>query len=393
VPRLLREELGKQPPSWSNVAFLLERWQGALEPLVREALFAALRGGDRVGALKAFASVQDPTVVADLFRLLDEPGLSRAVRDVALQALATVPSGDPGEVVRGLEARMTGNRSDDLKLLQFVAIRGGAEAARALVEYIDRLEDRNGLPNLAHFRMNFAKDPAATEVLLDALQRAQSDLAISAYVQMAGQPGAEAFTDALIALDDPSRSSAIRREAVQAIGRLGTARAVDYLLAVSVEASASGADALRALGGMSGATEDGKGRLLEVLRSGSAPAHVELEVIRALGTVRYEPAREVLAESLGDRDAAVAGLAVRALGELGESARPHVKDMTALFEKGDDELRRQVVVALGGVGGPEARAELERLAADTTLSEGLQRTIRHQLVRLERDERDAAREG
>ena len=49
-----------------------------------------------------------------------------------------MPGAEADEVARQLESRMRGKLSQDRDLLYAIAVRGGKEAARSVVEYIKR---------------------------------------------------------------------------------------------------------------------------------------------------------------------------------------------------------------------------------------------------------------
>jgi HEAT repeat protein len=392
VQSLLDERLKEKPIDWAAVAYLLERTPAPLDPSLRDFLLVSLRTGDRVGALQAIGQVRDPALADGLFAILDDQGSATAVRQAALMALAALPGGDRPAIVRGIEARLTGDVRQDVLMLQAISNLGGREAARAIVDYMRQIEDTQQMPNLQFLRLDVVGDAGAAEVIRDAIRSAASDAALTSLVRMAAHPGAEAFTAALIALDTNDRSPAVRREAVQGLGRLGTAGSVDYLLQIAHEQTPSGTEARRAIGQMGGATPEAKERLVDALQ-GERSREMRVELLRALGNLEYVGAREPMARMLREGDPAIVSGAVRGLGRIGEAAQPHARELVDLWASGDESLRRDVAVALGGIGGPEARRALEQMAATEGLSDSLGGTVRMALKRLTRDEQDREREA
>jgi HEAT repeat protein len=394
VQQLLEATLTEVPPNWPRLARLVELTQGRLDDRTRTFVLDALRAGDRVGALSVLQVAQDGTLVDDLFRMLDEPGGSPAVRQAILQALGTLPGADDRDVVRGLESRLTGELRQDLLALQSISRRGGREAARAVVTYLENLDDPKQMPNLAFLRIDLAKDEEAAQVVLDAFERAQSEQALTALIMLASQPGAESFTETLIGLDREGQPDAIRREALQGLGRVGSAEAVTHLLRAAQGTGDTATVALTTVGRMVSASEEGRDQLLETLslaQRDPTQARTRLEVLRALGNLREERAIAPMAEAVqsGDRDLAI--VASRGLGRMGSAAREHIGTLLDAYSTGDDTLRRTVAVSLGGIGGTEARNALQQMLDDETMSASLKRTVRMSLTRLTRAEEDAER--
>ena len=158
--------------------------------------------------------------------------------------------------------------------------------------------------------------------------------------------GAIALSEIIVRLDDPDVE--VREEAAKALGRIGSADAVDALLRHLTDPfSIIRSQAARALGRI------GDRRAVEPLVAGLADPSEELQeaCCQALGRMG---AREALAPLLGllanersDRVAAAAGDAMSRLGAF-EAALDLLPRMHATANRG---LRRQFAIALGNLLG------------------------------------------
>ena len=158
--------------------------------------------------------------------------------------------------------------------------------------------------------------------------------------------GAIALSEIIVRLDDPDVE--VREEAAKALGRIGSADAVDALLRHLTDPfSIIRSQAARALGRI------GDRRAVEPLVAGLADPSEELQeaCCQALGRMG---AREALAPLLGllanersDRVAAAAGDAMSRLGAF-EAALDLLPRMHATVNRG---LRRQFAIALGNLLG------------------------------------------
>jgi hypothetical protein len=158
--------------------------------------------------------------------------------------------------------------------------------------------------------------------------------------------GAIALSEIIVRLDDPDVE--VREEAAKALGRIGSADAVDALLRHLTDPfSIIRAQAARALGRI------GDRRAVEPLVAGLGDPSEELQeaCCQALGRMG---AREALAPLLGllasersDRVAAAAGDAMSRLGAF-EAALDLLPRMHATANRG---LRRQFAIALGNLLG------------------------------------------
>jgi HEAT repeat protein len=390
--------LTSRPIAWDDVARVVPLVDGRLSDEDREILLRELRQGDRVGAGKVFAAARDGTLVQDLFRLLDEPTLPPVARQAALQALATLPGAAPAEVVRGLEARLQHDVRADVFVLQALANRGGRDAARVIVDYLEHAEDPRQIPPFAFQGLDLAGDEEARRIVADALRPEQSTPVLVSLMRLAAQPGATEFVAPLLALDAPDRSDDLRWEALQALGRIGGAAAIDRLLDAVPDASMRGQVALRTIGGITSASTETRDVLLGALRGTSGKADgeaLEVSLITALGAVRHGPAEPSFAAALDSTSLTVRLAAIQALGRLGPPAAPRVGRLLDLYARGDESEKRTVVLALAGIGDDESRRALEQMTSDASLPESVKRTIAMSLQRLregapERPETDGA---
>ncbi len=158
--------------------------------------------------------------------------------------------------------------------------------------------------------------------------------------------GAIALSEIIVRLDDPDVE--VREEAAKALGRIGSADAVDALLRHLTDPfSIIRAQAARALGRI------GDRRAVEPLVAGLADSSEELQeaCCQALGRMgareALPPLLGLLAKERSDRVAAAAGDAMSRLGAF-EAALDLLPRMHATANRG---LRRQFAIALGNLLG------------------------------------------
>jgi HEAT repeat protein len=381
VEAALKELLGEPEVSWKDVARLLAVHQGPLDDDVRQALLAHLRGGDRVGVRLAFASLHDGTVVRDLLALLDDPQAPAPARLSALEALHSMPGADPALVVRELESRLYDeslSRNERHAYLQAIGLRGGPEAARALVEYIQRDEAPSRIPAWLFQNMDLTK-PESADVLVRALEETRSPEALALLARMAGSPGADSLAEPLIALSRRGVSDDVRREAVYALSRIGSAAAVDHLIAEAALPGRTGETALGALGEVRSADDEARAHLLSALEKASPGDHgqkMRQQLLMALGELQHEPALPHMVSALDDPSPVVRLAAVRAVGRMGARSQAHVPRLVNLYAAGDASVRSNVIIALGNVGGEGALNALLQIQGDESLSASDRATVR-----------------
>lgn len=184
---------------------------------------------------------------------------------------------------------------------------------------------RTAMRSLAGIKPSSSKTRAAMRKLLtsdDPVLRASA-------VEILGD--AEIENDALITalLDDPDRM--VQARAAQAIGKMGPRGA---------------------------SSAHGLIRLLSLPHSGQT-AGLQWAAIDALGRVRAQSAVEPLRRILmSDLDSNSRNCAARALGRIGEAAKPSVPDL--IKSLGDGSVRQVCIVALGRLG-PAAKEAVPRL--------------------------------
>jgi HEAT repeat protein len=378
VKALLAQHLAEEVVDWAAVKQLVAVLKEPLDPHMRERFIEELRTGNRVGVVDAFGALQDGSLVPDLLTMIDEPGLPTQARAAVLLALQQMPGADRDEVVRGLEARMTGDQRWDLQVLQAIAVRGGREATRALVDYVKGGEQGRRMPSWVLQRLDLRRDPEGAEVLAGALRTEQSPETLRTLVDMAGRPGAQALVEPLIALNRDGVSEDIRQQVIVSLGRVGNETAVSHLLGLAQQPGVYGDVARRAVGSMTDATPASLDLLTSALLTADRTAQPDQNrsnLLLALGTLRHKAALPHMGDALKDRSTEVKIAAVRGLGRLGAASRAYVSSLVSLYSSGDDTMRRHVVIALGSVGGPEARNALAQMKGDPKLSPSMQRTV------------------
>ena len=395
VHALLVERLTEAPTDWKEVARLVALYHEPLDAEMRARLLRELVNGRRGLVLGVFQASHDGTLVTDLLAQLDDETVTGNARSAVLTALATLPGADPALVVRGLEARLSGDLRGDAIVLQAIGQRGGAEAARAITDYIAKSDDPLAVASRGTLRLDLKDDAAASKVLSKALREARSDEALGALIRIATQPGAKGVVESLVALDASNVSGEVRGAVLRALAVIGTENAVTHVLETASRDDETARTAIRSLGVMSAADAGARTKLLESLDASSGGAYADerrLETLRALSNLKHVPAEGKFAEALGDRDPRVQEVGVQGLGRLGEVSREHVGDLVHAFGSGGESLQRSVVIALGQIGGEEAAGVLRQLQADKNLSVSLQRAVRMAVIRAGAEDDDEDRE-
>lgn len=171
-----------------------------------------------------------------------------------------------------------------------------------------------------------------------------------------GRLGSDAADTANLLLDRLRRDESVevRARCARALGAIGALEAKDDLLEVlrgNEESKVRGAAAagLVALG----ASEELLQLLLDALDA--RPDNDSLQAIAngfaELGSACVPPLRQRLSPAAPNSARRSAALC---LGQVGEAARPAVPELIALLEEPDQTLRLAAILALGGIGGPEA---------------------------------------
>ncbi len=377
--------LGKAPRDWSAVRRLLELYKEPLDSDVRETLLQALRGPDREPAREALANAQDPTLVGDLFALFDDPEAAGDLRTAVLDVLARMPGAPASDVVLGLESRLRNDPMADAPLLRAIARRGGEEAARAVVEYLQRSSDPLRVPGRLAMGQALRKDPKAMAVVARGLEDATRSDVVVALTGIAAVPGADALVPALIHLDTSDRPDELRRAALDALAQIGSPEALDHLLQASRESGPTGEDALRAIGRMDSAGPKTREMLMAALEDAARqprPIQAKRELLSALANLGHEAAAPAFRDALTDPDDRIRQSAALGIGRLGRRGRPYVEDLVRAYASSERRVQRILVQALGMVGGDEARSVLEQMKSDEGLSPDIQRAVVAALQRL-----------
>jgi|GEM_PF-1958185 len=378
----LADLLARRPIPWSEVAELLALMTEPLDPAMRARLLEALKVGDRNGALQALVNAHDPAFVPELFAIVDDPGAAVGARRVALQVLGRMPAGERDALVKELEARLAGHSAPDAEVLSAIALRGGAEAMRAVSEYVLRSPDASALGQSLVGRLDVARDPAAAAVLAEALGRVQAPAALDTLVRLAGQEGAALLAASLIALDRDDQPAELRQRVFESLALTGSAEAIAHLLAVSRQPGQFGEYATLALAQLSSAAPEAREALLAELERATLNPRPELAkaaLLESLGTLQVQAALPQVVSSLRDASERVRNSAVRSLGRMGPSARAHVSEIGRLFASGSEATRVVVAMSLGSIGGADAARELEELVKLPNLGPSLQRTLAYAL--------------
>jgi len=152
--------------------------------------------------------------------------------------------------------------------------------------------------------------------------------------------------------------------------------------------------AVKNIGRMRSATPEARARLVEsVAADGSLYGDPKSRraALQALGNLKEVTALPAMVEALDSGDDGLTHVATFGMGSIGEPAREHVPRLIDLFSTADARMQRQVAVALGGIGGEDARSALEQMLTNEALEAPVRRSARMALQRLKMDEAEAAR--
>lgn len=247
---------------------------------------------------------------------------------------------------------------------------GLAPALRAFTAAADRPESER---RTAAAALGAFDAPAVTAALLSALAEAREPGYRLELVQAIGARGRDGAVPALAQCLDLERNARVRDAAAVALAAQGDTGIAALVAAVGVAGPDPGprSSALVALG-RSGAPA-AIDCLLAACRSGSRRAR--LPAVRALEGVRDARVAALLRELAADRDAVVAGAALRSLAEAGDAAAPPLA--WALSRRGvplSTEAHTAILRAL--LAAPEPRWHAALLGHAAAADDALGATLR-----------------
>ncbi len=376
--RRLLDLVATDTSAWRKIAKVVALMEEPIPDDLREHFLNGLSLGPRRNqTMFAFAVLRDESFVEDLFTLLDDPSVVKGARTAVLTALWQMPAGNRDEVVRKLEGRFTGDPVNDQQLLQAANRRGGPEAARALTEYLQSLGNPRQVPPHVLRTLDLT-DKQAAEVFATALEREESPQVLKALITTASQPGARELIDPLIALDRDGTPDDVRQQVMDALGRIGDTKSVDYLLRKAEEPGVFGDRAVLALGSLNTSARGVADQLAKAL-DGSAnnprPVKFKKSLLIALGNAKSAEGLRVVGKTLDDGDGEVRMAAVQAMGRMGQRARGYEDRLAAIYRGASESEKRNVVIALGSIGGEESIAVMRRMLKEEGLSASVKQTL------------------
>ena len=382
----LRKLMAGYPIDWQSVAKIVALMTESVPAELKPIILNELKSGSRNQVMFVFAELRDASFIDDLFGLLDDPAVVKGARGAVLTALWQMPGGDRDDIARRLEGRLTSDVRNDQGLLQAIAKRGGAEAARALVEYLQRVPKPREIP--PHVLQSLdVRDPAAGAIVAAALRNESSDQILRQLVLMSMQPGAKLIVEPLRELDRDGVADEVRAQVLTALGRIGDPVGVAYLIEKSAEPGVFGQHALRGIALVDSADAQVAAQLAKALSEADRnprPAEAKKSLLLAIGAARDIKSLPAVAAILQDPDEEVRNAAVQAMERMGQRARPYVERLAALFEDGGPRTQLRVVIALGSIGGEEAVVAMRALNEKKGLSPSLKNTLTMALRTAER---------
>lgn len=391
--RLLTAPTGRWKDIARIVALMEEPIPEDLRPMFLEGLTVGPR---RNQTMLAFAVLRDPSFIEDLFTLLDDTSVIKGARTAVLTALWQMPGGERDEVVRQLESRLSGESHRDNPMIAAMNSRGGPEAARALVEYLQGTKTPRQIPPHVLHRLDLT-DKKAAEVFATALRQEQSPNVLKAMITTASQPGARDMIDPLISLDRDGMPDDVRQQVMDALGRIGDTRSVDYLLRKAEEPGVFGDRAVLALGQLNTSARgvsDQLAKALDGAANNARPVQFKKSLLIALGNAKSSEGLRVVAKTLDDGEGEVRMAAVEAMGRMGHRSRGYENKLVSLYRGGSDTERRRIAVALGTIGGEESVSAMRSMLKEEGISASLKQTLQMGLRAAQKQleqEREASR--
>ncbi len=319
-------------------------------------------------------------LAADLVAVSPAPAapLGRLVRDSLRPALH---DHDPVVVAAAARSMAPYVEASDADTLVQCALSADPEVARSAARSLEALVDTE----------RAAVERALHKVEVETTQAA----ALASVLALLGGQESHDRLRALLSADDPST----RRAALQALGRMGGARAAATVaVALADENSEVQVTAAQVLGRLRD-EQGGVPGIEELVQAASSEQpQVRAAVARALGHTRLDRAVDPLTELLGDHDSGVAIAAVEALGQI-PGARMGSRIRVALVHP-DREVVKAGLRAL--VDDPSAPDQLiaalnheawdvRQLAAELIGDRGIERARPALAAQLARESDDLAR--
>ncbi|MGE0192240.1 MAG: HEAT repeat domain-containing protein [Planctomycetota bacterium] len=380
-------------PDWAEVRQVLAAMGNEpLDPAAKARLFEWFRTGPRRHAIgEALQMLGDPGAVDSFLAFLDDAATPPDLRYATIQALATFRGGDPDTIVLALEPRLAGDWRSDVYLLQVMAQRGGTEATRALVRYIERLGDEGDFQPSILRRYAVANTPESIELAKEALAAASSPEVTKRLLASLVRDGSLALVPSLLELDRDGQPDAVRLEVLKALARAGGEDAVDRLLAHATSGGVTGQMALDALAHLPRevATVKERERVRDLLdRAGLTedPENTRVTTLRTLGELGAVESLDTIAQHAERGSPRVANAAIDALGRIGRRAEPKVDVIAGLYARADEAQRFAIVRALAGIGGSKALAWVRTWQEDASVSNQLKTQLRAAAGRLVQQE-------
>jgi len=165
---------------------------------------------------------------------------------------------------------------------------------------------------------------------------------------------------------------------MEALGRIGDPKAVDYLLRKAEEPGIFGDRAVMALGSLNTSARgvaDQLAKALDGRENNPRPAKYKKSLLIALGNAKSSEGLRVVAKTLDDRDGEVRLAAVEAMGRMGHRARGYEQKLAHIYGGANESEKRRVVVALGSIGGDESIAVMRRMLKEEGLSPSVKQTL------------------
>ena len=403
--------LKMQKVPWKLVGDVLAATPGPFSEVITKRLLEGVVGNRRVAAINAVISSKDGTLVTGLLTTYDDTDLDGGVRSGVLGALVEMQAADRDAVSKALAERLGQNETQDRALLSAIALRGGAEASRVLVEAMGQREADARTPHVPHAKL--ADDPAAAAVYLQALNAETRAHVLEALVRAVAQPGAATFAQPLIDMGSRELPDGVARARLEALAEVGGDGAVRHLLETAKSEDPLADDAQRALGQLSSAGPKGRAALRRALtdvpatpppaeasenasaeerRAASAArrqarehALARASLLRALARLRDAEAAPQMAASLEDASTRVQRAALEGLQGLGPQAREQIPALVRAYGGSErDVFRRDVVRALGTIGGEDAVQALKSMRRAKDLPEEVRDEIDRALSRAAR---------
>jgi len=291
-----------------------------------------------------------------------------AVRITAVRELGRLKHAGSAEAIRGIVDNDGNPATLRVAALQALVAIGGDVAHDAVMKSLSASDIETRISAVKLFRTVARSDD--TPRLMERLRVEQDDQPLVLLVQTAVQLDvrADKLVPGLHGFIEKTSSDPARREAIRALGRLGSQRSYELLaniLGSESQPPAVRQDAVYAIGKLNFNDPGTKAQAAELVARAAKQQSpgVRSGVAATLGRLRVTATRPTLELLARDKESSVREVAAFALGQFGDAASVPVLER-ALAKDPSTNVRREAARSLGEIGSENAVAPLAAAVND-----------------------------